>query len=189
MLKETFEQVLSLFRSVEPNTNQSQGDILQLKTLPAIVLTGPRLEEDKRMRSQAKLVAVDKESGTYEKEKTPRWYHLIYDVLIATETFRELADRLENLSRLAQSAPLITVEQENTGRVRKYGWDWATFPGNSGKPNFSGVYEATGRMIVWDVEIYSGVVETGPLITSIVMDFIPVGENGADTEQKTIKGE
>jgi hypothetical protein len=190
LLKETCEQVLSLFRSVEPNTRQSQGNIAQLKTLPAIVLTGPRLEEDKRMRSQAKLAAIDKDAGIYKKEKTPRWYHLLYDVTIAAEIFRELADRLESLSRLAQSVPLITVEQENTGRVRQYSWDWSTFPGNAGRPNFSGVYEATGRMTVWDVEIYSGVVETGPLITSIEADFVLGGEDdGIDADKETIKGE
>jgi hypothetical protein len=173
---------------VEANTNQSQGDITQLKGLPAIVLTGPKLEEDKRMRSQAKLVAIDKESLAYVKEKTPRWYHLIYEVMIATETFRELADRLEGLSRLAQSAPLITAEQESTGRVRQYGWDWSVFPSNAGRPNFHGVYEATGRMIVWDVEIYSGVVETGPLITSIVMEFVSGGEeDGIGASQETVK--
>jgi hypothetical protein len=190
LLKETCEQVLSLFHSVEPNTHQSQGDITQLKTLPAIVLTGPKLEEDKRMRSQAKLVVIDKEAGKYGKEKAPRWYHLIYEALIATETFRELMDRLESLSRLAQSAPLITVEQENTGRVRQYSWDWSAFPGNAGRPNISGVYEAMGRMIVWDVEIYSGVMETGPLITSVAMEFVPGGEgDNVDADQETIKGE
>ena len=186
MLKETCEQVLSLFRAVEPNTHQSQGDITQLKTLPAIILTGPKLEEDKRMRSQAKLTAIDKKTLTYVKEKAPRWYHLVYEVMIASETFRELMDRLESLSRLAQSTPLLTVEQEGgTGRVRQYGWEWTASPGNAGRPNFSGVYEATGRMTVWDVEVYSGVVETGPLITSITMDF----ESGTGEEQVTIEGE
>jgi hypothetical protein len=189
LLKETCERVLSLFRSIEPNTHQSQGDITQLRALPAIVLTGPKLEEDKRMRSQAKLLATDKEASIYEKEKVPRWYHLVYEVIIAAETFRALMDRLEDLSRLAQSAPLITVEQESTGRVRQYDWDWRTFPSNAGKPNFSGVYEATGQMIVWDVEIYSGVVETGPLITSVEIESIFDENSKLDAEQETIRGE
>jgi hypothetical protein len=173
LLKETCEQVLTLFRSIEPNTNQSQGDITQLKGLPAIILTGPRLNEVKNMRSQAKLVEIDKINMEYTKEKAPRWYDLVYDVLAATETFRELMDRLESLSRLAQSEPLLTVEQDATGRVRQYSWEWGTFPGNSGRPNTSGVYEAVGQLIVRDIEIYSGVTETGPLIRTIEIGIAP----------------
>ncbi|MDR2523407.1 MAG: hypothetical protein LBC93_06890 [Synergistaceae bacterium] len=180
MIKETCEQVLSLFRAVEPNTNQSQGDITQLKSLPAIVLTGPRLEEVKSMRSQDWLTAIDTETRTFVKEKAPRWYNLVYNALVAAKTFRELADRLEGLSRLAQSAPLLTVEQQDAGRVRQYGWDWRTFPGNTGGPNSSGVYEAVGVLVVWDVEVYSGVTQTGSLITSIEITVASgqVGESG-----------
>jgi hypothetical protein len=95
---------------------------------------------------------------------------------------------MNRLSRLAQRTPLITAEQESTGRVRQYSWDWSAFPGNSGRPNFSGVYEAAGRMIVWDVEIYSGVVETGSLITSVEVTFAPGWEDN-DEDQETIEGE
>jgi hypothetical protein len=100
--------------------------------------------------------------------------------LVAARTFRELADRLEELSRLAQSAPLLTVEQQDTGRVRQYGWAWRTFPGNTGGSNVSGVYEAVGALVIWDVEVYSGVTRTGSLITSVEMTVAPepMGESG-----------
>ncbi len=171
MIKETTEQLILLLRNkAEENTVMSQGDITEIKTLPAIVLTGPRLQEVRSLRTQAKITEKDMELLTYAKETAPRWYNMRFEVSVSSQTFRGLADRIELLSKLAQSDPLLTVEQEETGRSRQYYWDWETFPSNPGTPNISGVYEAAGEIIIYDVEIYSGIATEGPLITRIEIE-------------------
>lgn len=178
MIKEATEKLLLLFREkVEENTLMSQGDITEIKTLPAIVVRGPRAVEVKRLRTQAVMTDKDVDNGTYTKEKTPRWYNLRFDISVTSENFRGLADRMEALSRIAQSDPLLRVEQEGTGRVREYLWDWSEFPSNAGAPNFSGVYEASGELVIWDVETYSGIQTEGPLITSVEIETFTEKEN------------
>lgn len=192
MILETCEAFLAHLRKVEPNTKQSQGAILELKTLPIIVVEGPRIQERKNMRTVAEIMAKDVAAGVYVKEKTPRWYNLSFDILIATDRFSDLLNRIEGLSRFAQSAPLLTVTQQGTGRVREYGWDWQTFPQNNGLPNFSGVYEAKGSLVIYDVEVYSGVTRSGKLIQSIDLGFGPTQDMASEEIEESMnipKGE
>lgn len=144
---------------------------MEIKKLPIIVLTGPTLRERTNMRTQAEIEAKDAEQGVFVKEKTPRWFNLSFRVLVAAERFSDILDRTERLSRLAQESPLLKVTQEGTGRVREYLWDWTELPSNSTTPNFSGIYEAQGTLVVYDVEIYSGVTRDGTLIKNIEMEF------------------
>lgn len=188
MIKETVEKLILLFRTkIEENTVMSQGDITEIKKLPAIILTGPRLQEVLNMRTQAKLTDKDMELMTYVKETAPRWYNMRFDISVSSATFRDLIDRIESLSRLAQSDPLLTVVQEETGRDRRYKWDWITFPSNPGTPNISGVYEAAGEIIIYDVEIYSGVTTEGTLITRIEIESGVQPRDGDETTPVAIE--
>lgn len=183
MIKECTSALKTLLESAEANTVMAQGNITELKSLPAIVIFGPALHEVRSMRSQALLRETDTDSGTYTKEKAPRWYNLQFEVRIAAVRYRELADRLEMLSRLVQTTPLIRVTQEVTGRERNYTWDWREFPSITSTPNISGVYEANGELIVYDVEVYSGVQTTGPLITSIELGIGPASAFPSESDE------
>lgn len=181
MIKETCEALITLLKTVEPNTAITHGRVLEIKTLPSISLEGPALAEIRAMRSQAKLTEINIGSG-YIREKAPRWYDLSFTVTIAADKYADILDRIEALSRLAQSGPLLTVTQETTGRQRSYVWDWQYLPYPTGAPNFSGVYNAAGRLTIYAVEVYSGIQETGPLITSVELDF--EGDINTITEQE-----
>ena len=165
---------------------------MELKELPIVVFTGPSLQERRNMRSAAEITAKDAEQGVFVKEKTPRWFNLSFTVLVAANRLSDLLDRTERLSRLWHESPVLSVTQTETGRVREYQWDWTALPSNTTAPNFSGVYEAQGTLVVYDVEIYSGVTREGVLIKTIDMEFTAeAGESGkGDAEKETIgKGE
>ena len=184
MIKETCAALIRLLKTVEPNTAITHGRVLELKTLPSLVLEGPALSEIRAMRSQAKITAKDLANKAYVREKAPRWYNLSFNVTIGAEKYADILDRIEALSRLAQRSNLIAAKQEGTGRERAYAWDWQTIPSSAGAPNFSGVYNAAGRLTIYAVEAYSDIQETGPLIMSIELDFEGDKNTITDTEQE-----
>lgn len=192
MLNETCKELLRLLRTqVEENTQQNMGNLLEIKKLPVIVLTGPTLQERRNMRSVAELTATDPRTNTFVKETTPRWYNLNFAVLLAADHLSDLLDRVEHLSRTARAHPVLTVTQDSTERTRRYHWDWTALPSNTTTPNHSGVYEAQGTLTVYDIEIYSGHTRAGTLIQTVSVTLTPETPRGTNnTENKTIgKGE
>ena len=172
MIKETAQSLILLFREkIEQNTVMAQGNITEIKTVPAIVLTGATLREVRNMRSQARIVEIDHETLTYAAESAPRWYDMRFGVTISAATMRDLYDTLEKLSRVAQTQPLLTATQGETGRERQYYWEWAQFPSNSAIPNASGVYEAEGELIIHAVEVYAGDTSTGVIVSQLVLEL------------------
>ena len=67
----------------------------------------------------------------------------------------ELLELIEKLSRLAQSEKLLTAKNEK--RERQYLWAWQSMASFAVEPNISQVFQGKGEIIIYDVEIYSGI--------------------------------
>ena len=60
---------------------------------------------------------------------------------------------------------------EGAERTRQYLWAWQKPPSVYNVPNVSEVCEGRGDLIVYDVEVYSGIQEIVPLIQDVSLDF------------------
>ena len=80
-----------------------------------------------------------------------------------------LVELMERCSRLAQSHKLLTAE--GAERTRQYLWAWRMPPSVYNVPNISEVCEGRGDLIVYDVEVYSGIQEIVPLIRDVKLDI------------------
>lgn len=170
MITETTRALIKLFKGLEPNTHLSAGSIVELAELPAIVLSGPVATEKKRlMRDPDRIVAYDYENGVAVKEIPPRWYDLTFNAAFSCKSTLELVELMERCSRLAQSHKLLTAEGEE--RTRQYLWAWQRPPSVYNVPNVSEVCEGRGDLIVYDVEVYSDIRETVPMITKVSLEL------------------
>lgn len=175
MIEETIRSLIKLFRErIEENTVLSAGSIVEIAKLPVIVLSGPLMTEKKRlMRDPERITAIDEESGKAVREIPPRWYDLRFDVNISCESNLDMLGFITEFSRLNQNSPLLTAR--NDERERQYLWRWEKFPSVVTAPNVSQVCQARGELIVYDVEIYSGVREVWPLIEKVQIEVEKYG--------------
>ena len=166
MIVETTRSLIELLRtSIEPNTVLSAGAITEISRLPVVVLSGPSLTEKKRlMRDPARITKIDDEKAM--REVPPRWYDLRFDVSLACESNLELFELIEKFSRLNQSRITISAKNEDRGE-RIYTWGWNLMASSDVVPNVSQVFQGKGEIIVYDVEIYSNIINEVPLISEV----------------------
>jgi hypothetical protein len=169
MITATTRALVRAFRDIEPNTHLSQGAIIELASLPAVILTGPLLQENLRLRRDAERISVkDHDNNVAIKEVPPRWYNTRFNVSLSATSNIDLLPLLEACSRLQQQLPLLHAEGEE--RVRDYAWRWNSMPSIAANLNISGVTEARGEIIIYDVEVYSDIRETVPLIREVLFE-------------------
>ena len=171
MIVETTRELIKLLRSeVCENVVLSAGNIVELSKLPAIILNGPVLSEKKRLaHDPERIYAIDLENEVAVSEVPPRWYDLRFDVNISCESSLAMLEFIEKFSRLAQKNRLLIAA--NDLRERKYLWAWRTLPGLATDPNISQVFQGRGEIVIYDVEIYSGIQEIWPLIKKVNIEF------------------
>ena len=170
MITATTRALIRAFRTAEPNTHLAQRSIVELETLPAVILTGPLLQEvAKRQRDAERITSIDIEEGKAIREKPPRWYNMRFNVAFTAVSNIDLLAVMEKCSRLPQTTPLLRAE--GAERVREYSWRWSAFPSINYAPNISEVCEARGELTVDDVEVYSDVRELVPLIVTVCLDL------------------
>jgi len=182
VIVETTRALIRLFKTVEPNTHLSAGNIVELAKLPAIVISGPIATEKKRlMRDPERITVIDLENKVAVREVPPRWYDLRFSVALSCKSTLALVELMETCSRLAQGYKVLKAEGEE--RTREYLWSWQTPPSVYSEPNISEVCEARGDLIVHDVEVYSNIRENVPLITEIGTEF----DTGRGKDNVTVK--
>ena len=171
MIEATIRELIKLFRGhIEENTVLSAGSIVEIAKLPVIVLNGPVLQEKKRlMRDGERLTAINLSTSSAIREIPPRWYDLKFDVSMSCESNLDLIAMFKKCIILSQSFPLITAN--NSERERRYLWAWNIPPYASMTPNISQVYHGRGEIIVYDVEVYSNIKETWPLIEQVRVEI------------------
>ena len=169
-----FEMYPEIFGNLSPEEQKkelakrvvlSAGAITEISQLPVIVLNGPILREKKRlMRDPARITKID--DGKAIREVPPRWYDLRFDVSLACESNLELLELIEKFSQLNQSHITISAKNDDRGE-RIYTWSWNLMAGSDVLPNGSQVFQGKGEIIVYDVEIYSDVINEVPLISEV----------------------
>ena len=163
MIVAATRSLIRLFKTIEQNTILSAGNIAELATLPAIVLNGPVAVEKKRLhRDPERITAYDYENNIAVSEVVPRWYDLQFGVAFSCKSTLELVEIMEKCSRLNQSAKVLKAEGEE--RTREYSWAWRNLPSVYNVPNISEVCEGRGDLVIYDVEVYSNIRETAPLV-------------------------
>lgn len=166
MIIETTRSLIELLRTrIEPNTILSTGAITEISQIPIIVLNGPSLTEKKRlMRDPARITKID--DGKAIREVPPRWYDLRFDVNLACESNLKLLEFIEKFSQLNQSHITILAKNDDRGE-RIYTWGWNLMASSNVFPNVSQVFQGKGEIIVYDVEIYSNIINEVPLISEV----------------------
>ena len=184
MIAETTQELARIIQeNTKVKTVLNAGSIVEVSKLPVIVLNGPALTEKKRlMRDPERITVIDKEAGKARREIPPRWYDLRFDVNISCEDYWELLGLFERLSRINQSCPLLTAKRSEF--ERQYLWRWEKSPSVSTIPNISQVHQGKAGIIVYDVEVYSGIYDELRLIEKInaeiysdIYDEMPVAES------------
>lgn len=84
---------------------------------------------------------------------------------ISCESRLALVKLIEKCSRVNQGYSLLTAA--NDDHERQYLWRLETLPQVSTTPNISQVSQGRAGIIVYDVEVYSGIREVWPLIQLI----------------------
>ena len=171
MIVATIRTLIRLLReNIFENVILSAGSIVEISTLPVIVLNGPELVEKNRlMRDHERIVVVDLSAGLAAREIPPRWYDLRFDVNISCESNLSLIETFEEFSRVNQKFPLLHAVKDE--RDRQYSWYWNIVPSSDIDPNISQVYQGKGELIIYDVEVYSNVRKVWPLIEKVKAEF------------------
>lgn len=174
MIAETTRALVKTLRGIEANTLLSQGSIIELAELPALILTGPTIRETSKLNRDAeRITAKDTENSVAVREVPPRWYDLRFGAAFSAKSNGDLLGLIEKCSRLPQKMPLLRAA--SGGRTREYPWRWSAFPSVISNLNASEAFEGRGEITVSDVEVYSDIRETVPLIEIIEFDT-PDGE-------------
>jgi hypothetical protein len=161
--------LIKLIRDIEQNVHLSQGSIVEIAEIPALILTGPMIQEVTKLhRDGERITAKDLEKSNAVREVPPRWYNLRFSVTFTAKSNIDLLGVMEECSRLQQQTPLISAESKD--RARKYSWRWNLFPSVSTNMNISEVVEEHGEIIISDVEVYSDIRTTIPLIETVEFD-------------------
>ena len=168
MIESVNHSLIQLFRqNVEENTKLSAGSIVEISKVPMIIIDGPALIEKKRlMRDPERITAIDEESEKAVREVPPRWYDLRFNVNITSESHSALIEVFRKLSQLNQMKSLLTANDAE-GREREYLWRWENAPNVMTAPNISQVFQGHGVLMVYDVEVYSGIQEEYSLIRKV----------------------
>ena len=96
-------------------------------------------------------------------------YNMRFNVALSAKGNIDLIQIMEKCSRLPQQFPLLNAETEE--RVREYSWRWSAFPSIISTPNLSELVERRGELVISDVEVYSDIRTTAPLIQRIEFDL------------------
>jgi len=171
MIVETVRALIKMLKSeLCENVVLSAGNIVEISKLPVIILNGPVLQEKKRLaRDPDRISVIDEENEVAVLEVPPRWYDLRFDVNISFDNSLSMLEFIEKFSILAQKNRLIKAV--NDLRERQYIWAWRTLPGLDTKPNISQVFQGRGEIVIYDVEVYSGIQEVLPLIKKVNVEF------------------
>lgn len=166
MITAATRALIKIFKTIEPNTILSAGNITELSDMPAIVLSGPVANEKRRMRREPEVITdYDYDNNTATVEIVPRWYDLQFNVALTAKSTLDLVKLIEECSRLNQRERVIEAVDENDDtRRRIYSWAWRNLPSVYNAPNISEVCEGRGDLIIYDVEVYSGIYHNEPLI-------------------------
>ncbi|MCE5322382.1 hypothetical protein LLG46_03585 [bacterium] len=143
-------------------------DVFEVTKTPSVVLQGPTLVEDSARRTPAKQVRKNQSDLTFEERKSPRLYHLEFDVIVTTGKEGDLLDLTEKVARFYQLHPTLPVGEHGSLAITEL-----TPLGGLKRVNLSNLRQASGKCRIEDCPVYDGRVTTGKLATGLKLEVNP----------------
>jgi len=141
-------------------------DMFEVTKTTSIVLQGPLISEDASRRTLAKQVKKNQSDLTFEERKSPRLYHLDFDVIVTTGRESDLLDITEKLARFYQLHPILAVHGRGALGITEL------VPlGGLKRVNLSNLRQASGRCRIEDCPVYDGLVVNGKLATGLKLEL------------------
>lgn len=168
LIREVVETFIRLVKSeIDPGAALVVADdMFEVTRTPSVVMQGPTLSENGSRRTPAMLVTRDEQYLTFEQRRSPRLYHLDFDVIITTGKESELLDLTEKVARFYQLHPVIVVGEHGSLNLTEIA------PlGGLKRVNLSNLRQASGRCRIEDCPIYDGRVAAGKLATGLRLEL------------------
>lgn len=141
-------------------------DLHEVKRTPSLLLQGPKLQEHDERRSMDLLVSKDLEALTFEAERSPRFYHADFEVVLTCARQEELFSFQQKFMTFMQRTPWLIINESV-----KFALQEVTPLGGLNKPNLSNLRQAAGVYRIEDVPVFDGQVIEGKLCKTVVTEF------------------
>jgi len=168
LIREVVEEFVRLVKAeVDPGAVLvAADDVFEVTKTPSVVLQGPILVEDAARRTLAKQVRKSQGDLTYEERKSPRLYHLDFEVIVTTGKESELLDLTQKVERFYQLHPVLSVGEHGLLNITEL-----TPLGGLKRVNLSNLRQASGKCRIEDCPVYDGRVVTGKLATGLKLEL------------------
>lgn len=123
-------------------------DVFEATQVPALLVQGTTLVEDRRRRTPASWTVSDQETMTCIVGQYPRLYHLDFDLVVSTGTERTLLDLTGKLALLYQRFPVLAVPDVGALPLTEL-----TPLGGMRRVNLSNLRQASGRCRIEDCPV------------------------------------
>ena len=186
LLRETVETLIrKLQADVTPHTVLVPlNDYYEVKHVPALLVIGPKMDENRAKRVSEKIVEIDRDALTYTGRNWPRFYHLDFDFVLTAGNGMELLELQESLiafflDNIAVSVPIAAGWGLGPFGVDPWGSEDVPLKfylremvpiGGLERPNLSNLRQASGRYRIEDVPVFDHVLEEGKLV--LYRDFV-----------------
>lgn len=186
LLRETVETLIrKLQADVTPHTVLVPlNDYYEVKHVPALLVIGPRMDENRAKRVSEKIVEIDRDALTYIERNWPRFYHLDFDFVLTAGNGMELLELQESLiafflDNVAVSVPIAAGWGLGPFGIDPWGSEDVSLKfylremvpiGGLERPNLSNLRQASGRYRIEDVPVFDHVLEEGKLV--LYRDFV-----------------
>jgi hypothetical protein len=141
-------------------------DAFEVKDVPSVILQGPSLTENRDRRTMVRIFEKQVADLTYTETRSPRLYHLDFDVIVTTGKEAELLDLTEKVARFYQLFPDLTIPDRGALNVTEL------VPlGGLGRVNLSNLRQSSGRLRIEDCPVWDGRIEVGKLIRDRIFEM------------------
>lgn len=141
-------------------------DVFEVPKVASVVLQGPTLTENRDRRTMALVFEKQVPELTYTKTRSPRLYHLDFEVVVTAAKEVELLDLTEKVARFYQLFPVLAIPDRGALNVTELA------PlGGLRRVNLSNLRQATGRLRIEDCPVWDGRVENGKLIRDRIFEI------------------
>ena len=168
LMREVVEVFIRLVKTeVGPNAALvAADDMFEVTKTPSLVLQGPLISENAARRTPARQVRKNPSDLTFEERKSPRLYHLDFDVIVTTGKEGDLLDITERLARFYQLHPTLEIPERGTLGITEL------VPlGGLKRVNLSNLRQASGRCRIEDCPVYDGRIVSGKLTTGLRLEL------------------
>ncbi|MGE5551517.1 MAG: hypothetical protein ACM3ZC_13475 [Bacteroidota bacterium] len=162
----------------------THSDILEIAQLPVLVVFQPELEPVRPDHANENKVSKDEETGTSLTTLPGGFYHLGFDYEITAENTREVLTIGQSLLVWLSAHPYLTVTVDDVDH--EFELDAPDPLSRPGRTSGANLRRASGRLVIRDVELPSGVYRVGKLAKQFRITY-QNDRGGQDVLQHSMK--